>query len=74
MPFVPASLLKVPVMMAYYKQAESDPTLLSKKITFTKSVDQSVEYFASATIKPGTTYSVEELIHAMIVNSDNDAL
>jgi beta-lactamase class A len=72
--FYPASLLKVPIAMAYFEQFESNPGLLSQKITFTKSINQDVEYFKSSTIKLGQTYSIKDLISAMLVNSDNDAL
>lgn len=37
--FAPSSLLKLPVMMAYYKIAEDNPAILSKKILFDKILD-----------------------------------
>jgi len=74
--FVPASLMKVPVMIAYYKLAESNPDALQKKITVSQTVpdpyDQS--YKPSQKIETGKTYTIEELIHYMIAFSDNDAL
>lgn len=75
--FAPASLLKVPLMMAYYKYAESDPEILKKQITFDK--DYSAE-LPNQTILPGQkiefgkSYAVEDLIRYMIVYSDNNAL
>lgn len=71
--FIPASLLKVPVMMAYYNEAESNPGILNKQITFTKSLNPISQYFKSPGLVPGKTYTVEQLIEAMIENSDNDA-
>jgi beta-lactamase class A len=56
--FDPASLLKVPVMMAYYKLAESDPTILSNKVT-----GQGIE----------VEVSISDLIEKMIVESDNNS-
>ncbi len=73
--FVPASLLKVPVAIAFYKLAETDPTVLSKNLTYDGSFDENKgEIFKSQfDIKPGV-YKVEDLIKAMVVNSDNNAM
>lgn len=74
--FVPASLMKVPVMLAYYKLAESDSTVLKKKIMLNQTVPENYEqsYKPSQKIESGKEYSVEELLHHMIAYSDNDAL
>lgn len=74
--FFPASLLKVPVMMAYYRWSEDEPTLLQQEILYESPRDFGV----MTTIKPreelreGQMYTVEELIRRMIVYSDNQAL
>lgn len=74
--FTPASLLKIPIMMAYYKQSENDPTLFSKKYHFTDPEDRDL----GETVKPqqpmvlGKEYSVSDLIYRMIVFSDNNAM
>ena len=74
--FFPASLLKVPVMMAYYHLAEQDPSILQKEILFESKEDFGIV----PTIVPkeelilGNTYTVEELIRRMIVYSDNQAI
>jgi beta-lactamase class A len=74
--FAPASLLKVPVMMSLFKQAESDPTLLQKTITATQSANPN----DPATIKPknsmlpGKNYTMGELVEKMIASSDNYAV
>jgi beta-lactamase class A len=74
--FIPASLLKMPTMMAWYKLAETDPSILEKKITY---MEGSVDYNQFETIKPereiqiGQTYTVNELIEMSIVYSDNNA-
>ncbi|MGH7246421.1 MAG: serine hydrolase [Candidatus Levyibacteriota bacterium] len=74
LPFAPASLLKIPVMIAYYKQAESDPTILQKKILFTKSINVTDQFFKPQQIMtPNVQYSIDDLITRMIVYSDNDA-
>ncbi len=70
----PASMLKVPIMMAYYKTAEKDPGLLNEKTSFTGDDQNEGEYFKStSTIKAGKMYTIEELIESMIKNSDNTA-
>lgn len=75
--FLPASLLKVPLMIAYFKASESDPLLLSKKVLFDKVAPNPLR--GSQTIHPSqeiqvnTEYSVEELIERMIRFSDNQA-
>ncbi len=78
--YAPASLLKVFVMMAYYKESRDlgDPKLLQKQILFETAVDN-----PQATDAPGAdfphlvnhqSYSIQEVIKQMIVYSDNDAL
>ena len=74
--FVLASLMKVPVMIAYYKLAESDPSVLQKKIAVDQTAADPYEqaYKPSQRIQTGQTYTTEELIYYMIAFSDNDAL
>ena len=76
--YAPASLLKVFVMMAFYKQAnETDnPAALQRRIKFEGSPDPSkdepgeiIPHFVS-----GQYYSVNDVIRQMIIYSDNDAL
>ena len=75
--FLPASLLKVPLMMAFYKHAESDPSVLEKKVTYNKEVEVTL---ANPTILPekmlmdGKEYGVRELLQRMIAYSDNSAM
>ncbi len=74
--FFPASLLKVPVMMAYYHLAERNPSIMDTLIPF----EQEREFGIVPTIIPreklavGQSYTVEELIRRMIVYSDNQAI
>jgi beta-lactamase class A len=73
--FCPASILKVPIMMACFKIAEKDPDILNKKITYKIPANQAyfpgVKENSSAEI--GKYYSVDELIKFMIAESDNSA-
>jgi beta-lactamase class A len=73
--FIPASLFKVPVMITYLKDAETDPDILNKKILNNLTSDQNVNESIKAlkTVTPGKTYTVEELLHYMVEYSDNNA-
>ncbi len=75
--FIPASLLKIPLMMVYLKKSEKDPSILSKKLKFKRSdfTITSEKYYApTKTLQDGSEYTVLELIRRMIINSDNEAL
>lgn len=73
--FSPASLLKVPLMISILKQAESDPELLGRKIRFSGSADHNLiqNVKPEKTLVPGKIYTIDELLHNMIVYSDNNA-
>jgi beta-lactamase class A len=70
--YYPASLLKVPVMIAYYKKAEDDPSILSRTIVY-QNIAAGDPFDAPSNLLPGNPYTIEELIDAMIVSSDNGA-
>lgn len=74
--FFPASLLKVPVMMVYYRWSEQEPGLLEKEVLFEAPRDfgVSIAIKPREELVPGTKYTVEELIKRMIIFSDNQAL
>lgn len=73
--FFPASLLKVPVMMAYYRWAETESGLLGREIFFEAPRDfgVSITITPREELDPGKSYTVEELINRMIKFSDNQA-
>ena len=74
--FSPASLLKVPLAMAYYKKSESDPGLLEKKVLFSDGGLQETyqNLKPSRILQQGNEYTINELIEAMLVYSDNNAM
>ncbi len=75
--FFPASLLKVPLMMAFLKHAESDSTLLTKEVTFRKvnAPELAIQnILPDKALDDGKKYSVDELVQRMIAYSDNDAM
>lgn len=73
--FSPASLLKLPVMMAYYKKAESEPQLLDRKIKY-EGKDELLfqNIHPTNSIEIGKTYTVDNLIERMMIYSDNASL
>lgn len=72
--FSPASLLKVPILIAILKKAESNPGLLEQKITNVPIDDGTVQDIVpSQPLEQGKQYTVWELIEHMILYSDNQA-
>ncbi len=73
--FFPASLLKVPILMAYYRWAEDDHELLQREILYENPVDfgVSVVIIPKIDLIAGQKYTVEQLLKQMIVYSDNQA-
>lgn len=72
--FSPASLMKVPLLMAYLKLAENDKEILNKKliaVSFDSLADQNIE--PRKTIEAGKEYQVNDLLERMIIYSDNAA-
>jgi beta-lactamase class A len=76
--YIPASLLKVPVMMAFYHLADDNPSVLEKKVRYDKEIDLGIS--GTQLIPPqkplqvGKEYTIDELIHSAIVYSDNQAV
>lgn len=73
--FTPASLRKVPMMIAVLKQAEREPDLLDRPVPFRLGSDYNAKQTLkpSVTMTPGQSYAVGELVRRMIVYSDNNA-
>jgi beta-lactamase class A len=73
--YAPASLLKVPLMIAYLKEADDNPDILKQKLTYTQTTDENTaEYFKPQKfILPNQSYTVDDLLHYMILYSDNNA-
>lgn len=73
--FSPASLLKLPVMMAYYKKAEVDAQFLNKKVTYeAKDALLNQNISPKNAIQIGKAYTLEDLVERMMIYSDNAAL
>lgn len=75
-PFAPASLLKLPLLIAYLHWSEEDPNVMSEKLYFEHPVDLGFqqEIVPAVSLEIGKSYSVRELLETMIIYSDNQAL
>jgi beta-lactamase class A len=72
--FTPASLIKVPVLIAYLKTAESDPGILQKKLTFRMADNNSLQNIKPAeALEAGRAYTIQDLLFRMIVYSENNS-
>lgn len=73
--FTPASLLKLPIMITYYKLAEVDPSILSEKIKIEEFDNLNIiqNITSKNVVEIGKVYTNQELINYMITASDNVA-
>lgn len=69
----PASMMKVPIMIAWLKRAEKNPAVLRRKLTFDeKGYPGPPQGFKPAkTLADGASYTVEDLLRNMMYFSDN---
>jgi beta-lactamase class A len=74
--FIPASLLKVPVLITYLNFAETHPEILSKKLSYNNPPTSIPEQTLNKNIpklEENTPYTIETLLSQMIKYSDNTA-
>lgn len=73
--FSPASLLKIPIALAAYKQEESNPGFLNTQVTFTEQMADNAKKRQDSNSKftVGQKYVLRDVIEEMLVYSDNDA-
>lgn len=73
--YSPASMLKVPQLIATLKEAEENPAILNKKITYDGTIDLNNEqnFKPKVVLEAHKTYSVNELLERLIKYSDNNA-
>lgn len=72
--FSPASLMKVPILIAYLRKSDEDPTFLHRVLPVTvapTTVEQTIK--PSEKLEADKNYSIEDLLYRMIAYSDNDA-
>ncbi len=74
--FSPASLMKLPLLMAYYKLSENQPKLLNEKVLYTPTEqDQQItqNIVPEKVLEPNKKYTIKDLLERMIIYSDNKA-
>jgi beta-lactamase class A len=71
--YTPASLLKVPILIAYLKRAESDPELLNQRVYYKQEPGQRPPLIDTPVLASEGTYAIEDLLRSMIIDSDNTA-
>lgn len=74
--FFPASLLKLPIAIAVYKQVESEASFLKKQLLYTQelaSINSAKQLNAESTLVVGQSYPVDQLVEKMLTISDNGA-
>jgi beta-lactamase class A len=68
-------MMKIPVMIAYFKQAMTNPGLLNQRILFAKRYEGlPVEEGSAPVLIPGKEYTIKALIEHMIIESDNESM
>lgn len=73
--FIPASLLKVPVMLAAFKEDEKDPGFFETKVRYVADSGADNQNIRTGeALRSGENYTTRELMEYMIQNSDNQAL
>lgn len=73
-PYTPASLLKVPIMIAYFKDAESNPDALSTMYAYDRRGYEDDPLVKKPLLVAGKRYTVLDLVRGMIIQSDNPAM
>lgn len=70
--FIPASLLKVPLLITYLSLIEKDPSLLKKTTKYSKVIGTvTQELDGIVPLQQDKLYTIEELLDRMIIYSDN---
>ena len=76
--YSPASMLKVVTLIAFLRATENNPNLLNENVSLdipsTQNEDSNQDYYPSTNqAKIGSTYSTNQLLSYMIINSDNNS-
>jgi beta-lactamase class A len=75
-PYIPASLVKVPLLLAYYKYAETRPEILDKQLLFDSAGDTNLQQEVAKppdSLETGKQYPISYLIYRMIAYSGNNS-
>lgn len=73
--FRPASLLKMALIIDYFRQAQSDPSLMDRQMSLSPrdTLGQNRQFFSEQVVRFGQSYSVRRLLELMSRHSDNNA-
>ncbi len=71
--FSPGKLLKIPIMIAYFKFGEGDPSVFDEKIRFAGSATVDNESLPTQQLENGKEYTIDDLIRRMVAYNDNGA-
>lgn len=74
--FFPASLFKLPIAIAIYKQEENNPGFLKKQVVYTRELAERnilIQTNSQSVLTVGNIYTVEDLVSTMLTASDNGA-
>lgn len=71
--FIPASLLKVPLLISYLKWSEEFPSVMDETFVYTNENTFDLLVQPETSLVQGATYTTEELFEHMIIRSDNQA-
>ncbi|MFH0891869.1 MAG: serine hydrolase [Candidatus Falkowbacteria bacterium] len=70
--FNPASLLKIPMLIAFLKLSEEYPGIMERQVTYSGEFASTTNlYDPATTLIAGEVYTIYDLIYKMIVYSDN---
>lgn len=75
-PFLPASLQKLPIAIAVYRDVERGRLQKTDRFMYTKELgdkNKGDPYYAPTSLVVGKTYTVSDLVRELIVSSDNGA-
>ncbi len=70
--FSPGKFLKLPIMIAYFKEAEVNPAILKKTLVY-HATPENTFVDNQVNLEDGQSYPAEELIRDMIIDDDDDA-
>lgn len=73
--FSPASLLKVPLLMAILRETEKNPGVMDEQVenTLDQNFDLRESVASGVNLEPRAMYTVKQLLDFMIINSSNNA-
>ncbi|MEW6272785.1 MAG: serine hydrolase, partial [Thermodesulfobacteriota bacterium] len=70
--FAPASLLKLPLVLAYMNAEENVPGFIERKVSYSGGIDAPEQTIPAAeSVQPGREYALQTLLRNTLVHSDN---